>query len=173
MNEKLRICIGILVTFSCSISLVFVEKSALATYISSKSIASVKTLKSNLNMNGKLVYYTGKLDLGNRIILDEEFGTGAVCARLVRVVEMYQWCERSKLDFGRGKDSHVVDKFESKHNARFLNSATHKLTWSGRHSREREKGVQHWLTFRPTVWSKRPRANVSRFFSISRRLKQN
>ena len=135
MDETLRICVLFMVIILSSVMLIAVEKSALVTYISLKSLKNVRDLKSNLD-NGKMVYYNGKLNFGeNSVIEDEVFGVKASCGRLVRIVEMYQVCERSRLDFGNNKeDSHVLDGFEGKHNKKF-NSATHIRKWSSRYKK--------------------------------------
>ena len=129
MNEFVKVLFVFIFLLSGSVLLFFVEKSALQVYVSKRSLSNVRDLKSYLN-NGQVVFYSGRLNLTKKFIEDKAFKVSGSCARLVRVVEMYQWCERSKLDFGRvKKDSHVLDRDQNRHNKNYKGS-NHKLIWS-------------------------------------------
>lgn len=87
--------------------------------IAKDSYIEVSSSKIDKNNDGKLVVVSGKIDLINDNVSDQDFNVSVRTAKLVRVVEMYQWdkvCE-SKEDCSYKKvwSSNIIDdsKFES------------------------------------------------------------
>lgn len=67
------------------------------------SYIEVSSSKIDEGNNGQLVVTNGKIDLINDNVIDQEFNVNVKSAKLVRMVEMYQWHEECK-DDSNGKE---------------------------------------------------------------------
>ena len=101
-KEKSGIIAGFVLIIISIILLFYNESRAVDTErvisFAKDSYIEVSSAKIDKNNNDKLVVTSGKIDLLNDSVSDNEFNVNVKSAKLVRVVEMYQWHEDCKDD---------------------------------------------------------------------------
>ena len=106
-KEKSGIFAGFLLIIIAIFLLFFNEARAVDTEkvisVAKDSYIEVSSSKVDESNNGKLVVTSGKLDLINDNVTDDEFNVNVKSAKLVRLVEMYQWYEDCE-DDSSGKE---------------------------------------------------------------------
>ena len=129
-KEKSGIFAGIICLLLGTILLFYNEARAVDTRkvigIAKDEMIEVSSAVVDQNNEGKLIVTSGKINLINDMVYDEEFNVGVKSAKLNRIVEMYQWyedCEddsngKEKCTYSKKWSSSIVDDsgFESGHN---------------------------------------------------------
>ncbi len=112
-KEKSGIFAGIICILLSTIILFYNESRAVDSRkvigIAKDEMIEVSSSVIDQNNEGKLIVTSGKINLINDMVYDEEFNVGVKSAKLERVVEMYQWFEDCE-DDSNGKEKCTYSK---------------------------------------------------------------
>ena len=112
-KEKIGILIGFILILVAIFILFLNESKSVDSErvisIAKDSYIEVSSSKIDKNNDGKLVVTSGKIDLINDSVSDQDFNVSVKTAKLVRTVEMYQWSEKCE-DSENGKETCTYTK---------------------------------------------------------------
>ena len=116
-KEKSGIFAGIICLLLGTILLFYNEARAVDTRkvigVAEDEMIEVSSSLIDQNNEGKLIVTSGKIDLINDMVYDEEFNVGVKSAKLDRVVEMYQWTEECEDDSNGNEKCTYTKKWSS------------------------------------------------------------
>ena len=120
-KEKVGIFAGLACMLLATILLFYNESRAVDSRkvigIAKDELIEVSSSVIDQNNEGKLIVTSGKINLINDMVYDEEFNVGVKSAKLNRIVEMYQWYEdcddeasgKEKCTYSKKWSSSIID----------------------------------------------------------------